>query len=100
MITRAAVPGTIMRATLFIGALAGASAFAPGAQPLKLAASPACSRATNAEMMPKFLKDLFPDMEKPDNPLGAVAKFFGLEDKEPEPEPEPAPEEPEPPAEE
>ena len=45
-----------------------------------------------------MLTDLFPDMEKPDDPLGAIKAFFGIKDEEPAPEPaleeEPAPEEP------
>ena len=59
-------------------------------------------------MMPKFLKDLFPDMDKPDNPLGAIGDAFGKMfggDEEEAPaaeEPAPADEAPEeaPPAEE
>jgi len=35
--------------------------------------------------------DLFPDMEKPDDPIGAIKSFFGIKDEEtPAPEPEPA----------
>ena len=49
----------MMRVLVLVLALFGVSAFVPGAAPLKLAASPAAVRATNAEMMPKFLKDLF-----------------------------------------
>merc|ERR1712159_701132 len=85
---------TMMRVFLFVLALFGATAFAPGAAPLKLAAASSSTRAVNAEMMPKFLKDLFPDMDKPDNPLAGIAKMFGMEkEDEPAPEPEPAPEE-------
>lgn len=52
-------------------------------------------------MMPKFLKDLFPDMEKPDDPLGAIKSFFGMkEEEEPPKEETPAPEEEAPPKEE
>ena len=49
----------------------------------------------DARAQPKFLKDLFPDMEKPDDPLGAIKSFFGMKEESPapEPEPEPAPEE-------
>lgn len=46
---------------------------------------------------PKFLKDLFPDMEKPDDPLGAIKSFFGIKDEEPAPAEEtPTDEEPAP----
>ena len=49
----------------------------------------------------QFLKDLFPDMEKPDDPLGAIMSFFGMKDEEPTKAPEePAPEEPAPETEE
>jgi hypothetical protein len=36
-------------------------------------------------MMPKFLKDLFPNLEKPEDPLGALKSFFGM-NSEPEPD--------------
>lgn len=52
----------------------------------------AVPRVSDPEMMPKFLKDLFPDMEKPDDVLGSIKSFFGMTD-EPEPEPEPPAEE-------
>jgi hypothetical protein len=39
-------------------------------------------------------RDLFPDMEKPDDPLGAIKSFFGMKDEEPKKE-EPADEAPE-----
>ena len=45
--------------------------------------------STCALIQPKFLKDLFPDMEKPDDPLGAIKSFFGMKEEEPEPEPTP-----------
>ena len=45
-------------------------------------------------MMPKFLKDLFPEMDKPDgdNPFGQMMKSMFGGDDEPKEE-EPAPEE-------
>ena len=49
---------------------------------------------------PQFLKDLFPDMEKPDDPLGAIKSFFGMKDEEPAKEEEPPAPEEAPPAEE
>ena len=47
---------------------------------------------------PKFMKDLFPDMDKPegDNPIETLTNFFkGLMPKDEEPAP-PAPEDPAP----
>ena len=45
--------------------------------------------------------DLFPDMEKPDDPLSAIKSFFGMkEEPEKAPEPEEPPAEEEPPADE
>lgn len=35
-------------------------------------------RTVEPVMMPKFLKDLFPGLEKPDDPLGSIKSFFGL----------------------
>lgn len=49
--------------------------------------------------VPQFLKDLFPDMEKPEfsNPFDKVKEMLGMKDEEPAPEPEePALEEPAP----
>ena len=46
---------------------------------------------------PEFLKKLFPDMEKPDDPLSAIKSIFGMKEEEPAPEPvaeEPTDEEP------
>ena len=41
---------------------------------------------------------MFPDMEKPEDALGALKNFFGMKDEEPAPaEEEPAPAEEEPP---
>ena len=76
--------------------IAAASAFVPG-HPHHLMVKPEHRRAISAEMMPKFLKDLFPDMDKPDNPMGAIKNFFGGGgDEEPKKEEEPAPKEDEP----
>ena len=51
-------------------------------------------------VLPQFLKDLFPDMEKPDDIIGSIKSMFGMKDEEPEApaatEEEPAPEEPAP----
>ena len=46
----------------------------------------------------QFLKDLFPNMDKPEDAMGSIKSFFGMKDEEPEaPAPEePAPEEPAP----
>ena len=43
----------------------------------------------------QFLKDLFPNMDKPDDVMGSIKSMFGMGDDEPAPE-EPAPEEPAP----
>lgn len=43
----------------------------------RLAASSVSRRARDPRMMPKFLKDLFPNLEKPDDPLGAIKSIFG-----------------------
>ena len=40
---------------------------------------------------PQFLKDLFPDLEKPEDVLGSIKKMLGMEEDKPEP---PAVEEP------
>merc|ERR1712072_154466 len=89
---------SLMKAVLIAGCVGVAAAFVPGLAPMKMAAPVA--RATNAEMMPQFLKDLFPDMDKPDNPLAGIQSFFagltGDDDKPKEDEPSPD----EPPAEE
>ena len=120
-----------MKTTAVLLAVVGiAAAFQPGVRmPIKMPARAA--RATDAEMMPKFLKDLFPgmrdqarkidsllcteletelltrwrpsltmrivcyclaDMEKPDDPLGAIKSFFGIKDEEPAAPETPAPE--------
>ena len=107
-----------MRVTAFTAIVAVASAFVPGLAPMKLASAPVAQRAALAdvEMMPKvsthahitqaflftrvcacsqFLKDLFPNMDKPDDVIGNIKSMFGMGDDEPAPE-EPAPEEPAP----
>ena len=118
----------MLRALICLALSATASAFTIGVMPQR----PACAatRADSPVMMPKFLKDLcvlsrthtpsrlrgsqqridlqrharrFPDMDKPDNPLGKIGELFsGLTKDEPEEKPaeEPAPEEPAPAAEE
>ena len=54
-----------------------------------------------SEIVQQFLKDLFPDLEKPDDVIGSIKSFFGMKEEEPEEPPaaepeEPAPEEPAP----
>lgn len=44
----------------------------------------------------QFLKDLFPDMEKPDDVIGNIKSFFGMKDEEPPAAEEPVAEEPAP----
>ena len=109
-----------MRVAVFTAIVAVASAFVPGLAPMKLASAPVAQRAALAdvEMMPKvsthahitqaflftrvcacsqFLKDLFPNMDKPDDVIGNIKSMFGMGDDEPAPEEaaaaEPAPEE-------
>lgn len=92
----------MLRALICLALSATASAFTIGVMPQR----PACAatRADSPVMMPKFLKDLFPDMDKPDNPLGKIGEFFsgltGDEKPAEKPAEEPAPEEPAPAAEE
>ena len=91
----------LLRALLVALVVSVASAFSPGVTPLKATAHGISPRHASTVMMPKFLKDLFPDMEKPDDPLGAIKSFFGMkEEEEPPKEETPAPEEEAPPKEE
>ena len=78
-----------------LASVATASAFQVGYVP-KAQAAPAVTRLPSAPvMMPKFIKDLFPEMDKPDDFLGGIKKMFGMEDEEPA-APAPAEEEPAP----
>lgn len=72
--------------------LATASAFTPHMKPLHVT-RPAIHANDRVVMMPKFLKDLFPDMDKPDDIFGKIKEAFGM--KEEEETPPPAVEEPE-----
>merc|ERR1719199_757869 len=62
----------------------GATMVAPS-QPIRARRVQSARRARDPQMMPKFLKDLFPNLEKPDDPLGAIKGLFGL-NSEPEPD--------------
>lgn len=88
--------------TVVVATIASASAFQLGA-PTPLSRTAACTAHRSASqpvMMPKFLKDLFPDLDKPDDVLGGIKKMFGMEEEAPAPEPpaEEAPAEEEAPA--
>ena len=90
----------MLRTTLVVAALGSTAAFVPGSMPLRCA-TPVRASSSDIVMMPKFLKDLFPDMEKPEDALAGIKSFFGIKEEEPAPAEEPAPEdEPAPEAEE
>ncbi|KAJ1636843.1 hypothetical protein T492DRAFT_834936 [Pavlovales sp. CCMP2436] len=67
----------LLAALALLCTLGMTSAFSPGLRASRVAVRPAHSSAV--AMMPKFLKKLFPNLEKPDDPLGGIKKLFGID---------------------